>query len=316
MNLKFNKFERIAGFFVLSTIVGVGLVGLGAAVKQGWFDKKYYFTTTFDNADGVHQGTLVQMSGLRAGAVDDVELKNDNSIAVRFYVLGKFRDRVRDDSRVQLIRPFVIGERVLDISPGAAQASLLKEDSFIGSHESFDLMTMMSGKKLNTTMQKLTGLLVNLESLVTAFLEKGRTESMVRIFDKLDPLLDNFNSMSREITKIGKQVNKDQGVEKLVTELNVTLLELNKVLPELNRQNPALAGDLAVMTQNLAVMTKTLGPAMQEVEHDMPQATKRLVEALNETVVVLKAMQKSFFMESNVKEVRQEEQKNRLPASK
>ncbi|MNL48442.1 hypothetical protein D3C87_1713010 [compost metagenome] len=61
-------------------------------------------------------------------------------------------------------------------------------------------------------------------------------------------------------------------------------------------------------------MTRALGPAMKEIEPELPGASVRLVEALNETVVVLKAMQKSFFMKSNVKEVLEEEAQ-RLPAN-
>jgi phospholipid/cholesterol/gamma-HCH transport system substrate-binding protein len=68
------------------------------------------------------------------------------------------------------------------------------------------------------------------------------------------------------------------------------------------------------MTQNLAIVTKALGPATKAVEGELPGASVRLIEALNETVVTLKAMQKSFFMRSNVEEVRDEEAK-RLPAN-
>lgn len=315
MKVKLTRFERVAGLFVLIAVAGVIAVGIGAAIKQGWFETKFYYTTTFENADGIHQGSVVQMSGLRAGAVDTVELKNDNTIEVRFYVLGKFSQRVKADSQVQLIRPFVIGERVLDVAAGSAESPVLADGSHVRAVESFDLMTMLSGKKLNSTIEKLTGLLGNLEGLITAFLDKNRTESMIRIFDRLDPLLKNLNAMSIEMTKIGQQANKDQGVEKLVGHLTLTLSELNKVLPQLNEENPELAKDLAVMTQNLAVMTRALGPAMESVEGELPQTSKRLVEALDETVVVLKAMQKSFFMRSSVEEVRKEEMQ-RSPASK
>ncbi|MBV2168701.1 MAG: multidrug ABC transporter substrate-binding protein, partial [Bdellovibrio sp.] len=59
---------------------------------------------------------------------------------------------------------------------------------------------------------------------------------------------------------------------------------------------------------------KALGPAVQAVEGELPGASVRLVEALNETVVVLKAMQKSFFMRGSVREVKDEEASQRMPA--
>lgn len=314
MKVKFNKFERVAGLFVVLAICGVILTGVSAAIKQGWFEPKVRYTTTFENADGIHQGTLVQMAGLRAGEVETVELESDNRIRVSFYVLGKFQNRVRENSSVQLIRPFIIGERVLELTVGGEDYDVIPDQSAIKSMETVDLMTLMSGKHLNSYLSKLGGILESVQVLVDAFADKSRAESLVRVIDRMDPLVKNLNTMSMEVIKLSKQATHDDGVQKLVGNLAVTTREINKILPELNEANPAMAKDLAVMTQNLAVMTRALGPAVKEVEGDLPGASVRLVQALNETVVVLKAMQKSFFMRSSVKEVKEEEHE-RLPAN-
>lgn len=314
MKVKFNKFERVAGLFVMLAICGVILTGVSAAIKQGWFEPKVRYTTTFENADGIHQGTLVQMAGLRAGEVETVELESDNRIRVSFYVLGKFQNRVRENSTVQLIRPFIIGERVLELTVGGEEYDVIPDQSAIKSMETVDLMTLMSGKHLNSYLSKLGGILESVQVLVDAFADKSRAESLVRVIDRMDPLVKNLNTMSMEVIKLSKQATHDDGMQKLVGNLAVTTREINKILPELNEANPAMAKDLAVMTQNLAVMTRALGPAVKEVEGELPGASVRLVQALNETVVVLKAMQKSFFMRSSVKEVREEEDA-RVPAS-
>lgn len=313
--VKFNKFERVAGLFVLFAILGVAITAISVAIKQGWFETKVYYSTVFENADGVHQGTLVQMAGLRAGAVDDVELQSNNKIRVNFYVLGKFQNRIHQDSEIQLLRPFIIGERVLDVGVGSEHSPVLAANSYVKSIETIDFMTVMSGKNLSAYLSKLGGILENMQILVEAFADKRRAESMVRIFDRMDPLIKNLNTMSVEVIKLSKQATHNDGVEKLVGNLATTTTEINRILPDLNKENPNMAKDLAAMTQNLAVMTKALGPAVQAVEPELPGASVRLVEALNETVVVLKAMQKSFFMKSNVREVHEEEEARRVPAN-
>lgn len=314
MKVKLSKFERVAGFFILFAIVGVILTGVSAAIKQGWFEPKVRYTTTFENADGIHQGTLVQIAGLRAGAVETVELESDNRIRVGFYILGKFENRVRENSTVQLVRPFIIGERVLDLSVGGEQFNLMPPQSSIKSLETVDLMTLMSGKNMNSYLTKLGGILESMQVIMDAFADKSRAESVVRVIDRLDPLVKNLNTMSVEVIKLSRQATHDEGVQKLVGNLAVTTNEINRILPELNQQNPDLAKDLAVMTRNLATVTKALGPAVQAVEGELPGASVRLVEALNETVVVLKAMQKSFFMRGSVREVKDEEASQRMPA--
>ena len=312
--IKFNKFERVAGLFLLLAILGVVVTALSAAIKQGWFEPKVQYTTTFESADGVHQGTLVQMSGLRAGAVDSVELEANNRIRVNFHVMGKFQNRVRTDSNIQLIRPFIIGERVLDLSVGNEQFEEVQVHGHVASVESMDLMSLVSGKNMNAYLGKLGGILESAQVVMDAFADKSRAESLVRVIDRLDPLMRNLNTMSVEVIKLSKQATHDDGVQKLVGNLAVTTREINKILPELNQENPQLAKDLAVMTSNLATVTQALGPAVKAVEPELPGASVRLVQALNETVVVLKAMQKSFFMRSSVKEVREEESAERMPA--
>lgn len=315
MNLKFNKFERVAGVFILVALGGVLLTGLSAAIRQGWFEPRVRYKTAFQSADGIHQGTVVQLSGLKVGAVESVELESDNSVRVEFYILGKFQDRVRENSSAQLVRPFIIGERVLDLSMGTEDFSVIPVGGFVKSNETVDLMTLMSGKNMNNYLAKLGGILESMQVIMDAFADKSRAESLVRVIDRLDPLMKNLNTMSSEVIKLSRQATHGDGVQKLVGNLNSTTSEINRILPELNERNPDLAKDLATMTQNLAVVTKALGPATKAVEGELPGASVRLLEALNETVVVLKAMQKSFFMRSNVEEVRHEESQ-RLPASK
>ncbi|KYG64117.1 multidrug ABC transporter substrate-binding protein [Bdellovibrio bacteriovorus] len=315
INLKFNKFERVAGMFILVAVAGVLLTGLSAAIRQGWFEPRVRYKTMFLSADGIHQGTVVQLSGLKVGAVESVELESDNRVSVEFYILGKFQDRVREDSSAQLVRPFIIGERVLDLSMGTEDFNIIPAGGHVKSTETMDLMTLMSGKNMNSYLAKLGGILESMQVIMDAFADKSRAESLVRVIDRLDPLMKNLNTMSSEVIKLSRQATHGDGMQKLVGNLNSTTSEINRILPELNEQNPDLAKDLATMTQNLAVVTKALGPATKAVEGQLPGASVRLLEALNETVVVLKAMQKSFFMRSNVEEVHKEESQ-RLPASK
>lgn len=319
MIIKLSKFERVAGLFVLICVVGALVTGVSAAIKQGWFEKKIFFTTTFESADGIHTGTQVLISGLRAGIVEEVELQKDNQVKVYFYVLGKFYEKVREDSVVQLIRPFIVGERVLDLSVGNQSLPLLAEHTQVKSTEAIDVMTLMSGKKMNTYFSKIGSMVENLQALAEAFLDKNRTKSMVSIFDKLDPLLTQVTLMTGEITKLSKQATKDQNLEHLLVSLNKTTVELNKILPDLNNANPQLAQNLASMIKDISEISKdakVLGPAFQEIGPDMPMAARRMVEALNETVVMMKAMQKSILIRGSIEEVREEEAKNpRMPAS-
>lgn len=317
MRIKFNHMERIAGLFIIGSIAGSVLIAVAVAVKQGWFETKTYYSTLFENADGVHQGTIVQMSGLKAGAVESVELLTDNHIKVEFYLSGKFAERLHEDSEAQLLRPFVIGERVLDISVGNSMGKVLPRGSVVTSRESVDLLTLMSGRNLSAYLAQVSQVIENLRSLAEAFTSKSRTEAMVRIFDRLDPMIKNLNTMSLDVIKLAHQATDEERLGKVLAQVQITTSEINRILPQMNSSNPNLGEQIGMLTSSVSKLSqdfKGMGSMVKDIEGDLPRAGRRIVEALDETVVVLKALQKSFILKSAAEEVREEESK-RLPAS-
>lgn len=322
MKVKLNKFERVAGMFVLAAIFGVIVSAFTVAVKQGWFENKVYYSTLFESADGIHQGSMVQMAGLKAGSVEDVELLPNNQIKVQFYVLGRFQKRIKEDSQAQLIRPFIIGERVLEVTVGGEKSPLALEHAQLQSQETMDLMTLISGKSLNNYFKRVSGLIENLSVLVDAFASKRRAQSMVSIFDKIDPLVTNMNRMSLEVIGLSRQATKDGQLGILLSEVTRTMIEMNKILPNMNAQNPDFGKHVGVLTKNIVEVSdemKLLTPALKELQPELPQAGRRLIEVLNETAITLKAMQKTIFLRGSVEDVLAEEHardKGRKPANR
>lgn len=310
MKIKFNKFERVAGLFVFAAIAGVAISSVFVAIKRDWFSPKIQYSTEFLNGEGVHPGTAVQIAGLRAGSVDDVELKNDNKIKVSFTVLSKFQDRIRKDSVAQLVRPFVIGDRILEISVGKDENPILVEHDFINSHETMDMMTIFSGRKLGEYLSMMSGMVENLKVLGEAFLDKKRTESVVKTFDQIEPLVKNLNVMSVEVIKLSKQVTQKENLGNVIGNLVYTTNHLNALIPEFQQKAPQMSQDIASIVTNLAVLTenfKLLTPAIAEIAPDLPKSGRRALEALDEAVVLLKAMEKSIFIRGSVAEVREAE---------
>lgn len=335
MKVKFNHFERVAGLFVLACIVGLFVALVGVAVKQGWFESRVKYTTVFQNGEGLHPGTVVQLAGLRAGAVDEVELTHDNHVKIHFSILARFEGKVREDSVASLVRPFIIGDRIVDISLGSDTASALPAGQEMQSHENIDLMTVLSGRKLGDYLESMGGMMESLKILATGFLSKDRTQSLLKLMDRIDPLIENVNTMALEMTSLSKQATRNENLGKVMAGLRITTGEINQVLPkvrevmpvvtqlmpviqemipEVKDKAPALARNLEQLVGNLALMTeqfKVVLPALSEIAPQLPRTTRRAVEALDEAVVLMKAMQKSWIIRSAAKEVRDEEGEHR-----
>lgn len=319
MKIKFNLYERVAGLFVLVAVVGAIAATFIVAVKKGWFENKVHLMTNLTNADGVREGTIVQMAGLRAGRVNQVALKSNNEIMVKFEVSERFADRVRGDTIVRVIRPFIIGEKVLDISVGSESAPLLSENDTVKSEPTVDIMDLVSGKTLGPSLETMGKMMENLKFVAEALFDPERSKAIVQMFDDIRPLLKNANILTSEAATMVKKMNKKDQMVRMVTNLAEVTEELHKALPAITRESPQLASDLSKIAKNMAVLTdevsKTI-PMLKDAAPEIPRASRRAMEALDETVVTLKALQKSFLLRGNVMDVRKEEStRDRAPAS-
>lgn len=92
---------------------------------------------------------------------------------------------------------------------------------------------------------------------------------------------------------------------------------MNKALPTVTRDMPELSENILLLTKNLNQLSndmKEIVPIIKEIAPEIPNASKKAISALDETVITLKAMQKTFFLRSSVREVKEEAAK-RNPAS-
>jgi phospholipid/cholesterol/gamma-HCH transport system substrate-binding protein len=320
MKTKFNKYERTAGLFVLTSIIGGLAVFVGTAITKGWFERRVHFTTSLKTAQGVREGTQVQIAGLRAGTVTDVELKSNNDVLVIFEISEKFRERVRKDSVVRLVRPFIIGEKVLEIEVGSESVPAAEEASVLVSEATTDIMDLVSGRTLGPYLDTIGKMTENLRFVAETLLDPERSKAMVKIFDEIQPLVKNMSSMAGEATELIRDVNGKKQLKRMVSNLLAVTDEVNRMLPMLAKESPQLASDLTKIARNMAILTdevqKTL-PMMSQIGPELPRASRRAIEALDETVVTLKALQKSILLRGSVKDVRDEEaaREQRLPAS-
>lgn len=327
MKIKFNHFERVAGFFVLIA-VGSGLMfAVALAVKKGWFESKIALNCILETADGIHVGTQVEMAGLRIGSVEAIELKSSRQIQVHFEVSEKYLSRIHKDSKVQVVRPFIVGEKVLDIIESNSEIKLdaqnekqlmVQKDDFLESQESLDFMDLLSGRKIGPYLSSMGKLTENLKIVANALLDQEHFKSFAKMMGDLQPLVQNMNGMSKEVNVLLKDINHKQQLSTALNNLVQITTEINKALPYLSEHAPQLGDDLTKISHNMAILTdeiQAMSPMMKELAPEFPRVSRRAIEALDETVVTLKAMQKSFFLKSNVQDVKEEESK-RMPASK
>jgi len=318
-----NHFERVAGVFVACALLGILLVFAAIGIRKGWFESKIIYFTEIEDSEGLRGGSAVQLAGIRVGEVVEIDMNRSNLIRVKIAVLRRFRDRIRTGTRIQLIRPYVVGEKALYLFTPIDGTQVLPELSLIPAEEVVGLTELLNGRKFMPYVQTLGNIFNELKQIADLLLKKNDSKKMAGVVERLPEFLAQVGVLTKELTLMTRQLNDGGNLKKVVRGLAQASDTLSASMPQVAEMTPKLARDLTVVVGNLAVLTeefKKVLPALAEVAPELPKSSHRMVEALDEAVVVLKAMQKSFLLRGSAKEVREEEairelEKNRVPAS-
>ncbi len=103
----------------LLVTVAVGLlVGvLVAAAGGGEDDGVYRVRAVFDNASFVIPGEDVKVAGVKVGAIDDVDVTEENKAAVVLRIDDKAFTPFRNDAHCQIRLQSLIGEQYIECEP-------------------------------------------------------------------------------------------------------------------------------------------------------------------------------------------------------
>ncbi len=320
MKIKFSLFERVAGLFVLGAVVMAAAVTIGMGIKKGWFEQKIRLKTYVKSAEGINPGTPVRFLGTRIGSVDTVDLRSSSEVVIQFKVLKRFASRINTNSIVHVIRPFVIGEKALEISDGKFPGQPVTNDQVLIAEYSPDFLEMLGGNKLGMYMESLSATAQNLQKLAEAFLSNERSDQIIQLFDDLTPLMKRMNEMASEVSILSASLNEKKKMARVLDDVLVMSKQLNKALPTMTKDMPILSSNMIELTRNLNQLSndmKEIVPIVKQVAPEIPEATGKAVRALDEVVLTLKAMQKTWFLRGNVEEVQEEQLKLKMrePAS-
>jgi ABC-type transporter Mla subunit MlaD len=128
--------RRRAWLFILPAVLGLILVVLGVAFKQGYFIRRVNLNFYAPSADGVAVGTKIKLLGFPVGAISGVSFIPANAgqprrVKLQANVDAEYLAHIPHDSRARLAQEGVIGEYTIEILPGSDNARPVAAGEFL-----------------------------------------------------------------------------------------------------------------------------------------------------------------------------------------
>jgi phospholipid/cholesterol/gamma-HCH transport system substrate-binding protein len=218
-NLSFSQLR--VGIFVLFGLGVLAFLILNSTGDFNPFEKKLRLKARFAAADGLREGSEVQLAGVRIGKVESVNLLPPDSpeeakIEAVMSVDGTLNDRpiserIRTDSTAQLIAVSVLAnDKLINISPGTAKGSPVAENHVLESSEAISINQLT--KTGNDLLQQINKLAV-----------------------PANEILNRANQGEGTLGRILNDESLYQNLDATVAETKLTMVRLQNTLEKVNR---------------------------------------------------------------------------------
>src|SRR5438309_2626089 len=136
---------RVGVFVLVALATFLGAVyALGARARL--FEARYTIHAEFTEVGGLVEGATVRLAGVQIGRVSGVNLPPEpgGKVRVDMTIAKRYGDRIRHDSVARIETQGLLGDRIVEITVGTAQARPVKASDVIASRDPFDITKVMS----------------------------------------------------------------------------------------------------------------------------------------------------------------------------
>jgi phospholipid/cholesterol/gamma-HCH transport system substrate-binding protein len=241
------------GVFVLFGLLILAFLILNSTGDFNPFEKKLRLKARFAQADGLREGSEVQLAGVHIGKVENVVLLPPDSpeeekieaILVVDRELNKrpITERIRTDSTAQLVATSILAnDKMINITPGTAKGSAVEENHILNSTQAISI---------NQLTQTGNELLQQINKIAT-------------------PANEILNKANQGEGTLGQIINNDQlyrSLDTTVSETRLTMTKLQNTLDRVNRgegsagkllNDPELYNSLNLTARQLEAISKDL----------------------------------------------------------
>jgi phospholipid/cholesterol/gamma-HCH transport system substrate-binding protein len=293
--MKFNFMEKRAFVLTIGVLIFFCLSIVMVGKRNLWFETKNIYKTVVPDADGLSVGNQINFLGLKVGEVTALNINQENKIEVEFSVKKSLAYKIKVDSLARMNRAFGIGEVRIEIVPGTFDSAILVNGGILKGKESTEITDLISGKNIGVLMDSIKGISTGVgkwSKALELLNAKFKPEDIAESYSLILPVMKNVEKITKDLNvfiQVLTSLKKDMLDNKLAKK---SLIHFDRLMAPLSARHREIEG----MVLDIGSLSKGLAKN--------PDFATDITKALKEVIITLKAMQKSYFLESHVKEIK------------
>lgn len=259
----------IAGGFAIF-VLAVFIIGK----QKNLFDPVFKLTSTFLNVSGLQVGNNIRFSGINVGTVDNISIINDSMVRVDMLVRQEVKKFIKSDSKVSIGSEGLIGNRLLNITQGSADAPMVGKNMQLASIEPVETDAIIASLKVTVAN--------------TEVVTKQAADMMLKI-----------NSGKGTLGRIIHDTEIAQNISNSIVNFENTSEELNKTMSSTRNSLALIMQSLQLTADNAKVSTKQLEEIMTGINNGQGTVGRLLYDTVTSnnidmTITNLKSSSKAL----------------------
>lgn len=219
--------------YKVGIFVTVGLLVLATMIfllggDQILFHKYYFLKARFQNVDGLAKGSLVSLSGINIGNIEEIRFSKDNqSLEVILRVDQIYRDRITTGSQAKISTKGALGDKFIFISPGSPGQEVLPPGASVPTLERGDFIDTLSDQA--TGVKDLFAIIQEMHRLLKNVNDDDRS---LKLMHNLSVSSENLARLTASLEKVSNEIqkgmNQDQNFKRTLAHLTNILEKVDQ----------------------------------------------------------------------------------------
>ncbi len=241
MDTHTEKYKVRLGMFIIGGLALFVLAIFIIGKQQNLFNPVFKLSATFKNVSGLQVGNNVRFTGINVGTVDDITIINDSTVRVIMLIKKEVQPFIKVDCQVAIGSEGLIGDRLLTISYGSPDASIVKDGHELLSKEPIETDAIIAS--LETTSKSVEVVALQLAEIMTKINNgKGTLGRLIQdsvMAENITETIENFKTSSEGLDKTIEDTKDNvaafmESLQKTAAKTEVASNQLGEIMTKIN----------------------------------------------------------------------------------
>lgn len=284
MDTHTEKYKVRLGLFIIGGLALFVLAIFIIGKQQNLFNPVFKVTATFKNVSGLQVGNNVRFTGINVGTVDEISIINDSTVRVTMLIKKEVQPFIKTNCVVAIGSEGLIGDRLLTISSGSPDASIVRDGMELASKEPIETDAIIAS--LETTSESVEVVALQLAEIMTKINSgEGTLGRLIQdsvIAENISETIKNFKTSSEGLDQTIADTKDNvasfmESLKKTAGKTEVASDQLGEIMTKINTgqgtlgmliQDTTTALHLAETVVNLKESSIGLNENMEALKHN------------------------------------------------